>query len=323
MKRRNALLASLGALLAAQGVRAQEFPTRAIRLVSPFAAGGGSDFLGRYLSVKLGAALGQSVIVENRAGAGGMLGVDAVAKSAPDGYTIVIGSAGPLTVLPALGTKMPYDPQRDLQPISLLTKQPFVLLTNAQTPAKDLKEFLALARQKPGRLNYGTPGNGSAPHLAIEMLKMKTKVFITHVPYKGGPPALADLAAGQIELATADPNTAMPLVKQGRLRALAVTTAKRSPMMPEVPTVAESGVEGYDVAGWFGALVPAGTPQAVVQRLNAEIVKAMNAPEAREALGGLGGELLSTTPAQFASHIAAETDRWRVLVKTMNIKGDI
>ena len=323
MQHRRTFLASLGALMAASQARAQDFPSRPIRIISPFAAGGGSDFLARMLAVKLGIALGQPVIVENKAGAGGMLGTDFVAKAPPDGYTILIGSNGPLAVSPAFGSRMPYDPVRDLQPVALLTKQPFVLLTNASMAAKDLREFLQLAKSQPGRLNYGTPGSGSAPHLAIEMLKMKAGVFITHVPYKGGPPALNDLLAGQIQLATADPNTAMPLLKQGRLRALAVTTAKRSPLLPDVPTVAEAGIAGYEVAGWFGALVPAGTPQAVVQRLNLEIAKAMGSPEAREALAGLGGELLATTPAQFSTHIAAETQRWRELIKTMNLKADL
>lgn len=322
MQHRRTFLSSAAALLVASHARAQDYPTRPIRLISPFAPGGGSDFLARYLAVRLGAALGQPVVVENKAGAGGMLGTDFVAKAPPDGYTIAISSNGPLAVLPALGMKMPYDPARDLQPVALLTRQPFVLVTNATVPAKDLREFIQIAKKSPGRLNYGTPGNGSAPHLAIEMLKMKAGVFITHVPYRGAPPALNDLMAGQIQLATSDPNTAMPLLKQGRLRALAVTSAQRSPLLPDVPTVAEAGVAGYEVSGWFGALVPAGTPQPVVQRLQAEIAKAMGAPEAREALSGLGGELLASTPAQFSAHIAAETQRWRHLITTMNIKPD-
>lgn len=322
MYQRRAFLASLGSLLATQHAYAQAYPAKPIRIISPFAAGGGSDFLARLLAAKLGSAMGQPVIVENKAGAGGALGTDFVAKAPPDGYTILIGSNGPLAVSPAFSNRLPYDPVRDLQPVALLTKQPFVLLTSASVPANDLREFIQLAKKQPGKLNYGTPGNGSAPHLAVEMLKMKTGMFITHIPYRGGPQALSDLLAGQIQLATADPNTAMPLLKQGRLRALAVTTANRSPLLPDVPTVAEIGISGYEVAGWFGALVPAGTPEAIVKRLNAEIAKVMASPEAKESLAGLGGDLLATTPAQFVTHIASETQRWRELIKTMNLKAD-
>jgi tripartite-type tricarboxylate transporter receptor subunit TctC len=321
MQRREALM-MFGAIGAAGLARAQEFPAKTVRLISPFAAGGGSDFLARYLAQKLAPSLGQSVIVENKVGAGGMLGTDFVAKAPPDGHTVLIGSNGPLAVSAALGAKLPYDPVKDLIPVSLLTRQPFVLLTSASSQIKDFGDFIRLAKASPGKLSYGTPGTGSAPHLAIEMIKMMAKVFVIHVPYRGGPPAITDLIAGQIDLATSDPNTAMPMLKQGRLRALAVTTARRSPMLPDVPTVAESGITGYDVAGWFGALVPAGTPRPAVDRLHTEFAKALGAPETRDALASLGGEVIGSSPEKFRDFIASETQNWRQLVKTMNIKPE-
>jgi tripartite-type tricarboxylate transporter receptor subunit TctC len=321
MKRREALM-MFGAIGAAGMARAQEFPAKTVRLISPFAAGGGSDYLARYLAQKLAPSLGQSVIVENKVGAGGMLGTDFVAKAPPDGHTVLIGSNGPLAVSAALGAKLPYDPVKDLIPVSLLTRQPFVLLTSASSQIKDFGDFVRLAKASPGKLSYGTPGTGSAPHLAIEMIKMMAKVFVIHVPYRGGPPAITDLIAGQIDLATSDPNTAMPMLKQGRLRAIAVSTARRSPMLPDVPTVAESGLAGYDVAGWFGALVPAGTPRPAVDRLHAELAKALGAPETRDALASLGGEVIGSSPEKFRDFIASETQNWRQLVKTMNIKPE-
>ena len=320
MKRRQLIISMLAAVAAPGALRAEQvWPSRRIRIISPFAAGGGSDFVARFLAGKLSPVLGQPIVVENRAGAGGMLGTDVGAKSDPDGYTVLISSNGPLAVQVALGGKMPYDPQKDLLPIALLTKQPFVLMTHAAHPAKDLAQFLQAAREQPDSLNFGTVGHASAPHLAIEMLKMMAGVRLTHVPYKGGAAALTDLAAGQIQLATADPNTARPLLAQGRVRALAVTTATRSPLLPDVPTVAEAGVPGYEVSGWFGALVPAGTPAAVVQRLRAEIARVMVTDEAKETLGSLGGEVLASTPEEFAAHIASEIARWRELVTRMKI----
>lgn len=321
MNRRFAIAAIV--LAAAAGAPlAQTYPSKPIKMVSPFSAGGGNDFLARFLSVRLAAALGQPVVVENKPGAGGMMGTDAVAKAAPDGHTILLGSNGPLSVLPALGVKTPYDAGNDLVPVALLTKQPFVLLTHAASPLKDCKQFIATAKAQPDKLNYGTAGTGSAPHLAVEALQLQAGIRMTHIPYKGASPAINDLVAGQIQLSTADPNTAAPLLKQGRLRALAVTTGRRSPLLPEVPTIAECGVAGYDVAGWFGALVPAGTPAPIVARLQTELARIMAAPETKQALSNLGGELLASTPLQFAQHIKSETSRWRQLATTLNIKPD-
>jgi tripartite-type tricarboxylate transporter receptor subunit TctC len=321
MNRKAAILAVV--LAAVVGAApAQTYPSKPIKIISPFSAGGGNDFLARFLSVRLGAALGQPVVVENKPGAGGMMGTDLVAKAAPDGHTILLGSNGPLSVLPALGVKTPYDTSNDLVPVALLTKQPFVLLTHAASPLKDCKQFIAMAKAQPDKLNYGTAGTGSAPHLAVEALQEQAGIRMTHIPYKGASPAINDLVAGQIQLSTADPNTAAPLLKQGRLRALAVTTARRSPLLPEVPTLAECGVKGFDVAGWFGVLVPANTPAPIVARLQSELARLMATPEAKEGLANLGGELMATTPVQFTQHIKAETARWRQLVTTLNIKPD-
>jgi tripartite-type tricarboxylate transporter receptor subunit TctC len=321
MNQRDILLAFTVAL-GACAANAESWPTKPVKVVSAFAPAGGSDNVARYLSARLAPALGQAVIVENKAGAGGMIGTDFVAKSAPDGLTILIGSNGPLSLVPALHAKPPYDTLRDLQPVALLTKHPYLIVGGANTSFKDLRGLIALAKSRPDQMTYGTPGTGSAQHLAIEMMKLQAGMRITHVPYKSGPLALNDLLGGQIDLVSTDINSAMPLIKQGKIRALAVTTAKRSPLLPDVPTVAESGVPGYEVPGWFGVLVPAGTPQPIVDRLHAEVVKAMASPEALPALGGLGGELLASTPAQFTAHIRSETQRWRELITKLNIKPE-
>lgn len=320
MNRRDTLLlmASFAGFPAAFG---QTWPSKRIRLISPFAPGGGSDTVARVLAAKLGPALGQTLVVENKAGAGGMLGADMVAKSGADGYTLLIGANGPIAVAPVLQSKPPYEPSRDFQPIAQLTKHPYVLVGPAAGP-KDLVQLIASAKSKPGKLNYGTPGAGSAQHLAIEVLKLQSGIEITHVPYKSGPLALTDLLAGLIDMVSTDINSAMPLIKQGKVRALAVTTAKRSPLLPEVQTVAESGLPGYEVPGWFGLLAPAGTPPAIVDRLHAEVAKAMASTDTREALAGLGGEILATTPVQFATHIRGESRRWKDLITKLNIRPD-
>ncbi len=319
MNRRDTMVA-LAALAGAGGAHSQTWPSKPIKIISPFAPGGGSDTIARFLSVKLAPALGQPVIVENKAGAGGMLGTDFVAKSAPDGHTLVISSNGPLALAPALQLKLAYDPQRDLKPVSQLTRHPFVLVASPGIGAQDLRGLIELAKAKPNQFNYGTPGAGSATHLAVEMMTQQAGITMTHVPYKAGGLAMTDLLGGVIQLVATDINTVLPLVKQGKVRALAVTTAKRSPLLPDVPTFAESGLPGYEAPGWFGVLVPAGTPQAIVERLHAEIAKAMASAEVGDALGGLGGELLASTPAQFAAHISSESRRWRELIARLNIK---
>jgi tripartite-type tricarboxylate transporter receptor subunit TctC len=321
MKRRD-IVGAIGLVLSAPTAFSQTWPSKPIKIISPFAAGGGSDFVARYLSAKMASSFGQPIVVENKAGAGGMLGTDFVAKAPSDGHTLLVSSNGPLALAPALQPKLPYDPQKDFQPIALLTRHPFLIVAANNLGAHDLKSFIELAKKKPGKFNYGTPGTGSANHLAIEMLKQLAEIDIAHVPYKAGPLALTDLLGGVIELVVTDVNSAMPMIKQGKIRALAVTTAKRSPLLPDVPTVAESGVRGYEVPGWFGLLAPAGTPKSVIDSLQAEVAKVMAAPEAREALGGLGGELLASSPTQFSEHIQKENSRWRDLIVKLNIKAE-
>jgi tripartite-type tricarboxylate transporter receptor subunit TctC len=322
MLNRRQTIAAIATTLALPDVFAQSYPARPIKLISAFAAGGGSDFVARYLAAKLQVSLGQTVIVENKAGAGGTLGTDFVAKSPADGYTLLIGSNGPVALTPALGGKVAYNALRDLQPVAQLTRHPYVLTAAASFPANDVADLIKLAKKQPGHFNYGTPGAASAQHLAIEMLKLQAGIDITHVPYKGGPPALTDMLAGSIHLVTSDINTVMPLIKQGKIKALGVSTPKRSPLLPDTPTFGESGVPGYSVPGWFGALVPAGTPQPIVDRLHAEIAKVMAMPDAQQALGGLGGELLASTPAEFSAFIRSEYQRWRELITKLNIKPD-
>jgi tripartite-type tricarboxylate transporter receptor subunit TctC len=309
-------------MCAASGAYAQTYPSKPIRFVVPFAAGGGSDLVARTVAAKITEALGQAVVVDNRAGAAGTIGADIAAKSPPDGHTLLLGSNGPLAINPSLYTKLPYDAARDFSPISLVTIMPFLLVTHPSLPVKSVKELVTLAKSKPGQLNYGSPGSGSTTHLANELLKSMTGMQITHVPYKGVAPAATDLISGQVQMMSGDLSTLLPHVRSGRMRAIAVTAARRSSLLPEMPTVAESGVPGYEVSGWFGVLVPAATPQAIVERLNVAIVKGLAASDARERLGAFGGEVAVGTPEQFAAHIRTEAAKWSELIKALGLKGE-
>ncbi|MGH8617236.1 MAG: Bug family tripartite tricarboxylate transporter substrate binding protein [Burkholderiales bacterium] len=301
---------------------AQGYPGKPVRMISPFAAGGGVDFTARLVSQKLTEALGQTFIVDNRAGAGGVIGTELVAKAPPDGYTLVLGSAGPMTILPALSAKLPYDPLKDFAPITLVTSMPYVLVVHPSLPVKNVKELLALAKAKPGQLNFASPGNGSTTHLAAELLKTSANVDMVHVPYKGVAPAVVDLLAGQVQFMSGDLSTVMPQVKAGRLRALAVTSAKRSAQVPDLPTIAESGVPGYDASGWFGVLAPAATPAEIVTRLNAAIVKGISTPDSRAKLATLGGDVVGSTPAEYATFLREDLAKWSKLIKTIGLKAD-
>jgi len=315
-------LAGIALALPAGIAAAQNYPNKPIRMVSPFAAGGGVDFTARLVGQRITEGIGQTVIVENRAGAGGVIGTEVVARAAPDGYTLLLGSAGPLTILPGLSAKLPYDPLKDLAPITLVTSMPFVLVVHPSLPVKNVKELLALARAKPGQLNFASPGNGSTTHLAAELLKTSANVDMVHVPYKGVAPAVTDLLAGQVQFMSGDLSTVMPQVRAGKLRALAVTSAKRSSQVPELPTVAEGGVPGFDASGWFGVLAPAATPVEIVTRLNAVIVKGISTPDARERLASLGGDVVGGTPAEFAAFMRADLAKWTKLIKTIGLKAD-
>jgi tripartite-type tricarboxylate transporter receptor subunit TctC len=300
----------------------QAFPTKPLRFVVPFAAGGGSDLVARTVASKLTEALSQTVIVDNRGGAAGSIGTDLVAKSPPDGHTLLLGSNGPLAINPGLYAKLPYDAVRDFAPVSIATIMPFLLVVHPALPVRSVNELVALAKAKPNQLNYGSPGNGSSTHLANELLKSMTGARIAHVPYKGVAPAAIDLISGQVQMMSGDLSTLIPHVRSGRMRAIAVTGARRSSLLPQTPTVAESGVPGFEASGWFGVLVPASTPQAIVERLNAAIVKGLAASDARERLAAFGGEVGGSTPDQLGAHIKAESAKWSRLIRALGLKGE-
>jgi tripartite-type tricarboxylate transporter receptor subunit TctC len=299
---------------------AQAWPSRPLRFIAPFPPGGGTDLNARMIAPRIATALGQQVIVENRPGAGGMLGTDMVAKSPPDGYNLVIATIGPIAINPSLYAKMPYDPVKDLAPVTLTGEVPNGLVVHPTLPAKSIKELIALAKKRPGELNYGSSGNGAGDHLAGEMLNVMAGIKMTHVPYKGGAPAMIDLLAGNIQLIFATLATGIPYIKSGKVRALAMAAPTRFALLPDVPTVAEAGVPGFAVTNWAGIFVAAGTPRAIVDRLNSEIVKALAAPEVKQKLLEMGLVAGTNTPEQFASFIQSETVKWAKVVKDANIK---
>jgi tripartite-type tricarboxylate transporter receptor subunit TctC len=312
--------ALMAGIVAATVATAQPYPSKQIRIVVGFVPGGGSDFIARLISAKLTEAFARPVIVENRPGAGAVIATDFVAKAPADGYTLLLGSAGPFGIVPALNPKTPYDSQKDFDPITLVVIMPFVMTVHPSLPVKNVKDLIALAKTKPGQLNFGSPGHGSTNHLANEMLKLMTQIDLTHVPYKGVSAAMTDVIAGQIQILSGDLTTLLPPVKAGRLRAIAVTSAKRSSIAPEIPTIAESGVPGYDTSGWFGMVAPAGTPRAVIERLNTDMVKGITTPESRERLGTLGGDVVANTPAEFAAFIRTDHAKWAKLIAATGLK---
>jgi tripartite-type tricarboxylate transporter receptor subunit TctC len=306
------------ALLAAGAALARDYPLRPIRLVVPFAPGGGSDLAGRLLAEGLSEALGQSIVVDNRPGAGSILGCDIVAKSTPDGYTLLLGNIS-MAFNAALYRKLPYDAIRDFAPITLVADQPNLLVAHPALPARTLQEFIALAESQPGKLTYGSAGIGAGTHLAMEMLLMARKLDLVHVPYKGTGPALAALLGNQISVFFSTFASALPHVKAGRLRAYAVTSVSRHALLPEVPTVAESGFPGYQYSTWYGLLAPAGTPRAVLHKLGQNTVAVLEAPKMRERYLSQGMDPVVTTPTQFAAHLGAEIAKWSKVVRAAGI----
>jgi tripartite-type tricarboxylate transporter receptor subunit TctC len=310
------------AAFSAVAVHAQSFPTRPLRFIVPFAAGGGSDLVARTVAQKLTEALGQPVIVDNRTGAAGSIGTEIAAKAPPDGHALLLGSNGPLAINPSLYARLPYDAARDFAPVALVTLMPFLLVTHPSLPVRSVRDLVALARSRPGQLNYASPGNGSSTHLANELLKAMTGMQMTHIPYKGVAPAATDLVSGQVQVLTGDLSTLLPHVNAGKMRGIAVTSSRRSSLLRDMPTVAESGVPGYDATGWFGVLVPAATPPAIIERLNAAIIKGTASPDARERLAALGGELAVGTPEQFASHLRSEAAKWGKVIRSIGLKAE-
>jgi len=313
---------SAGPVLLAQASAPADYPNRPIRLIVPFPPGGGNDILARAVGVRLGDALGQQVIVDNRGGAGGIIGGQIAATSDPDGYTLFLGSMGSLAHNPALRPNNPYDPIRDFAGVSLLATSPVILVVNPSLAANSVKELIALAKAKPGTLNYGSAGTGSSLHMTGEMFKYTTGINIVHVPYKGTAPALTDLIAGQVQMVFSTMPPPLPHVKTGKLRALGVTSLKRAKVAPNVPTIAESGVPGFEVENWQGIVVPIKTPRALVERLNRELTRLLATPGMADVLGVQGLDPAANTPGEFDKLIRVEIDRWRKLVKAAGIKID-
>ncbi len=309
-------------ILAVGTVSAQSWPTKPIKYIVPFAPGGSTDILGRIVAEKLSVALGQPVVVENKPGAGGGLGADFTAKAAPDGYTIMGGTISTHAINASLYSNLPYDPVKDFVAVTLLARVPNMLVINPDVPAKTVAELLALMRANPNKYTFASAGNGTSQHLSGELFKSMAGVQMQHIPYKGSPPALQDVVGGQVTMTFDNITTAWPLAKGGKLRALAVTTAKRSAIAPEIPTLAEAGLVGFEVGSWQGVFAPAGTPPEIVKRLNAEIVKILNMPDVKEKLFALGAEPVGDTPEQFAAFVKSEVAKWSDVVKKSGAKVD-
>jgi tripartite-type tricarboxylate transporter receptor subunit TctC len=313
------LLAAMAAIAFAQ---APAYPTKPIRLVVPFPAGGTTDILARAAAQKLTEAWGQPVVVDNRPGAGGNIGSELVAKAAPDGYTLEMGTVGTHAINASLYAKMPYDHVKDFVPVILVAGVPNVLVVHPSVPVNSVAELIAYAKANPGKLNFASSGSGTSIHLSGELFKVMSGVQMTHVPYKGSAPAVQDLLGGQVQLMFDNLPSALPHIKAGKLRALAVTSAQRAPVLPDVPTIAEAGLPGFEASSWFGVLAPAGTSPAIVAKLNAEIAKWLASPEAKEKLQGQGANVAGGPPEEFTKHIAAETAKWAKVVKESGAKVD-
>lgn len=313
-----ALLCTLVSTIAA----AQTYPNKAIKLVIPFPVGGGTDIFGRTVGQALTDTFKWTVVPDNKPGAGGNLGIDSVAKSSPDGYTIGLGQTSNLAINPTLYAKLPYSPEKDLTPVVLLASAPLVIVVPESSPYKTFAEISAAAKSKPGHITYGSPGNGTVAHLAMELLQISAGIKLQHIPYKGASQALTDLMGGQIQIYASSIPTALSQIKDGRLRAIAVTSLTRSPSLPNVPTIAESGVKGFEASTWFGFVVPAGTPKNIVQELNKNINQVLKQPEVRAKLMGDGGEVLGGTSEQFANLLSKDLIRWGKVVKESGTKID-
>lgn len=322
MKAIHACVAVTLALTIGADVEAQSYPIKPIRFVVPYAPGGNTDILARLIGQKLAEAWGQQVIIDNRPGAAGTVGAELVARAPADGYTLIMGSFGNIIVANSLYKNLKYDPLKDFASIALVSLPPGVLVENPGVPAQNVKELIAYAKSNPGRLNYGSPGNGAWNHLFFELFTASAGISIVHVPYKGIAPAVVDLLGGQIQLAISAFPTALPHIKSGRLRALAVTSAKRSGLLPDVPTIAESGLNGYEAAGWFGVLSPAGTPPSVIAKLNTEINRILDLSEVKASLANDGAEPAGGTPAQMAESARAASIKWNKLIRELNLRPE-
>jgi len=322
MQKSRHLIAAIALASIATLAQGQAWPSKPIKWVVPFAPGGTTDILARTVGEKLAVALGQPVIIENKPGAGGGVGAEYTAKAAPDGYTIMGGTISTHAINASLYKDLPYDPVKDFVAITLIARVPNMLVVNTAVPAKDVKELIALLKANPNKYSFASSGNGTSQHLSGELFKSMSGTEMQHIPYKGSPPALQDVMGGQVTMTFDNITTAWTLAKAGKLRALAVTTAKRSSIAPDVPTLAESGLPGFEVGSWQGVFAPAGTPPAIVKRLNAEIVKALNLPDVREKLGALGAEIVADSPEEFSALVKSEVVKWADVVKKSGAKVD-
>jgi tripartite-type tricarboxylate transporter receptor subunit TctC len=301
---------------------AQTYPNKPIRLIVPFPPGGGNDVIARVIAQKLTERFGQQVVVDNKAGANGIVGLQALMQAPPDGYTIAVGAAGPMAVNPSLYEKLPYDPLKDFAPITNMVNFPLLLVTHPSVPAKNIQELIALAKAKPQQLYFASPGSGNSGHLAGELFNAMAQVKTVHVPYKGQGPALSDLITGQVQMLYSSIPSVVNQIKSGQLNAVAVGSAKRLASMPDIPTIAESGVPGYEAYSWVGMLAPAKTPKDIVNKLNAEIVDILKRKDVADKLNQQGAIPVGDTPEQFASYIKAEIEKWGGVVRSANIKAD-
>jgi tripartite-type tricarboxylate transporter receptor subunit TctC len=325
MSMRNTLAVLATAVIATAANAQAAWPAKPIHIVVPFTPGGSTDILARSIGAELNKAWGQPVIIDNVPGAGGSLGADRVAKAPADGYTLLMGHIGTLAVTPSIYPQLPYDPVKSFAPVAWVARVPNVFAVNPKVKAANLAEFLALARSQPGRLNYASGGNGSAAHIAMEYLKLKSGTFMVHVPYRGTAPAVNDLIAGQVDAIFTGAPAVMPFVKSGQLRALAVSSPKRLQSLPDLPTVAESGIRelaGFEADQWYGIVAPAGTPHDVVAKLNAQINASLNAPVMKTRLQAEGAEATPATPEVFGRLIASEIERWRPVVKAGKVRPE-
>jgi tripartite-type tricarboxylate transporter receptor subunit TctC len=305
----------------ASAASAQSYPSKPIRFISPYAPGGGTDILARLIGQKLSEGVGQPVVIDNRPGAGGVIGTEIVAKSPPDGYTLMLASPAPIVVAPYLHKKLGYDPLKDLAPVTLISVVPAVLIVHPSLAAKSVKELIAIAKAKPGQLTFSSSGSGGTGHLSGEMLKMMAGIDMVHVPYKGTGPATTAVLGGEVVMSIGNMISVLPHVKSGRVRALAVTTPQRSKVLPDLPTVGES-LPGYSSGPWYGVLAPARTPAPVIAKLNQEIVKILRSPEVKDNMSSEGADPIGSSPEQFAAHIKSESQRWGQVIKQANIKVD-
>ena len=317
------IAAALGSILLAVPALAlaQAYPSKPIRIIIPFPPGAATDITGRYVAQKLGETLGQVAVAENRPGANGTIGLELTAKAPPDGHTLVLGQTGNLAISPAI-TKVAYDPVRDFAPISMVIASPHVLVVHPSVPAKSVKEVVAFARGRPGQLNYASTGSGSAGHLGMELLKKATRMDVVHVPYKGGVAGLTDLVAGQVAMMFTSVMTTAAVIKANRVRVIAVGSLKRSPALPETPTIAESGYPGFDVVSWWGLLGQSAMPKEIIARLNKEVVTMMASQDAKDRIGALGADIVTNTPEQFASYVKTEIGKWGQAIKDSGARVD-